>query len=64
MALEDVRSEQGRVDRAATGWPVLKRRHVVDRHQGAGLVENRGGALNADVNAKDHFLLPCKAGQP
>jgi hypothetical protein len=33
------------------GRPVLKRRHVMDRHQGAGLVENRDGALYADVDA-------------
>jgi hypothetical protein len=55
-ALKDKRSEQRRVDRAATGRPVLKRRHVMNFHQGAGLVENRDGALYADVNAEDHLF--------
>jgi hypothetical protein len=37
----------------------------LDRHQGAGLIENRDGALDADVDAKDHFFplaLPGRSG--
>jgi hypothetical protein len=38
----------------APGWLILEHRRVVDLQKRAGLVDNRDGALNADVNASLH----------
>ena len=38
----------------------MKCRHVMNFHQGAGLIKNRDRASYADVDAEDLFVLPCQ----
>jgi hypothetical protein len=52
VAREDDRSQQWRIDRTPPGRTVTQNRHVVDLAQGAGLVDDRDRALNANIDAE------------
>ena len=59
MAREDDRGKQGRVDRAAAGGSVLKRRHIVNFQEVANVTEHGDCSGDSDVYPQGdaHFAL-------
>ena len=55
----------GGLSRPAPGWLILEHRRVVDLQKRAGLVDNRDGALNADIDPEmqGHGTAPAIASK-